>query len=216
MSKWNVFCKTKRHEIWVRRCLICLFLDRNFLKKLLLYWNAHLWICQNEKVLDKINSNNKTNCDQTCLIWVFRQEFDKIIGIVYFKLKPSNFSKCKVSCKTKEISNLSPKVHYSGIFRLTFEKAIVIFEINTFEFFKSQKVMQNKETSNLEPNLLIWVFLGCNFEIVLLQYLKQVFLNFPKNGFLTSTGNFDVGSTFYEGPESTFSESVDLGLGPLN
>ena len=76
--------------------------------------------------------------------------------------------------------------------------------------------MQNKETSNLEPKLLIWVFLGCNFKIVLLQYLKPVFLNFPKNGFLTSAGNFDVGSTFYEGPESTFSESVDLGLGPLN
>ena len=168
------------------------------------------------KVLDKINNSNKTNCDQTCLIWVFRQEFDKTIGIVYFKLTPSNFSKCKVSCKTKEISNLSPKVQYSGIFRLTFEKAIVIFEINTFEFLKSEKVMQNKETSNLEPKLLIWVFLGCNFKIVLLQYLKPVFLNFPKNGFLTSAGNFDVGSTFYEGPESTFSESVDLGLGPLN
>ena len=84
------------------------------------------------KVLHKINNTNSIIWDQKCLIWVFRQEFEKTIAIVYFKSALSNLSKCNVSCETKETSNLRPKVHY------------------------------------LESKFLIWVFLGCNFEILLL------------------------------------------------
>ena len=38
---------------------------------------------------------------------------------------------------------------YLSIFRVYFEKAIVVFEISTFKFVKMQSSMKNKRTSNL-------------------------------------------------------------------
>ena len=55
-----------------------------------------------------------------------------------------------------------------GIYRPEFEKAIVIFEIITLEFFHGQSFMQ-----------VLWVFLGLNLKksaIFLINTLKFVFL----------------------------------------
>ena len=41
------------------------------------------------------------------------------------------------------------------------------------------------------------------------------YLEFVKNEFLTPTVNFGMGSAFYIGPGTAFSESLGLGLGPL-
>ena len=41
---------------------------------------------------------------------------------------------CEVSCKNEIYLHLQQKMHYLDISGLEFEKAIVIFEINTLEF----------------------------------------------------------------------------------
>ena len=42
---------------------------------------------------------------------------------------------------------------YLGIFALKFEKAIVIFEINTLKFAWLQSLLQNKKSLNFEPKM---------------------------------------------------------------
>ena len=70
----------------------------------------------------------------------FALEFFKKL-LSYLKSAPSNLSNCEISQKKNEKQkclNLGPKIPYL-IFRIfgpEFEKTIVIFEINTFEFLQ--------------------------------------------------------------------------------
>ena len=61
---------------------------------------------------------------------------------------------------------------YRGIFKVEFEKTIVISKISTLESVIKQSFVQNKETSNLDQNYFIWVLAVCNFE-KLLSHLKS-------------------------------------------
>ena len=67
--------------------------------------------------------------------------------------------------QNKKISNLGPKMW--GNFKVEFEKANFIFEINTLDFINKQIFMQKKGTWNLDPNCFILVLTGCNFEKLL-------------------------------------------------
>ena len=76
---------------------------------------------------------------------------------------------------------------YLDIFRPEFEKTIVIFEINSFEFVGKKL--------NLGT---IWVFLDWNLKntIVILEIST---LEYIKYEFLTNAWNFDTGSVFSKG-----------------
>ena len=75
-----------------------------------------------------------------------KKKFSKKIsylGIFFWKSKtilpfpksvPSNFSIWEVSCKNREHLYLGQKMLYADIFRLEFEKAIVIFETKALKF----------------------------------------------------------------------------------
>ena len=52
-----------------------------------------------------------------------------------FEISTLKSSCKKLSCKNKKYLHLGQKMLYFGIFRLEFQKTIVVFEINTFEFF---------------------------------------------------------------------------------
>ena len=54
-----------------------------------------------------------------------------------------------------------------GNFKVEFEKANFIFEINTLDFINKQIFMQKKGTWNLDPNCFILVLTGYNFEKLL-------------------------------------------------
>ena len=59
---------------------------------------------------------------------------------------------------------LSLKLPYLGIFRLGFEKTIVIFEISSLEFAKTQSFIKSKEVLVWDQYCLIWVFFLLEFE----------------------------------------------------
>ena len=65
---------------------------------------------------------------------------------------------------------------YLSIFKLKFEKVIVIFEISTLELFKMQKLLvRNKKKSNLGPKV---PYLGIFFKFQkLLSYLRSTLSN---------------------------------------
>ena len=56
------------------------------------------------------------------------------------------------------------KLPYLSIFRLGFEKTIVIFEISSLEFAKMQSFIKNKEVWVWDQYCLIWVFFLLEFE----------------------------------------------------
>ena len=55
---------------------------------------------------------------------------------------------------------------YLSVFKMEFEKTIVLFDASTFELFKMQSFMQNKEISSWSPKCPIWVCLGCNKKLL--------------------------------------------------
>ena len=59
------------------------------------------------------------------------------------KSAPSNFPKWKVLCTNENPLNLRTKLPCLGMFRLQFQKTIVIFEISTLKFSKVQNFVQN-------------------------------------------------------------------------
>ena len=71
------------------------------------------------------------------------------------KLVPLNLSNCKV---------LVPKMSYLGIFRLEFEKHIVIFEISVLEFVLLQKFGAKLKILNLGPKIRGFGTFGLEFE----------------------------------------------------
>ena len=46
---------------------------------------------------------------------------------------------------------------YLSVFKMEFEKTIVLFDASTFELFKMQSFMENKEISSWSPKCPIWV-----------------------------------------------------------
>ena len=48
----------------------------------------------------------------------------------------------KVSCKKKKTFNFALKITYLDIFELEFEKTIVIFDANTFQFFNKNTLFE--------------------------------------------------------------------------
>ena len=101
-------------------------------------WNQQPRICLIAKFCKKqklLNLGQKKP-----YLGTFALEFFKKL-LSYLKSAPSNLSNCEISQKKNEKQkclNLGPKIPYL-IFRIfgpEFEKTIVIFEINTFEFLQ--------------------------------------------------------------------------------
>ena len=76
-------------------------------------------------------------------IWVFLTGFEKKT-IAIFEISFLEFSICEVSCKNKKYLRLGQKMLDFGIFRLEFEKFIVIFKISALEFVSVQTLGENK------------------------------------------------------------------------
>ena len=72
--------------------------------------------------------------NQSALFGYFYPEFKKLLP--YFISAPSNLEKHIFLCQKKNKKTLGPKCLYLGTIRLEFEKIIIMFEINTLEFFK--------------------------------------------------------------------------------
>ena len=72
--------------------------------------------------------------------------------------------------RKKTFVNLGPRIPYLGIFRLKFQKNIIIIGFGILEFFEIQKFVQAKKftfrTKNTlcEVYLSYTIFLGCNFK----------------------------------------------------
>ena len=107
--------------------------------------NKNLWwkstkfsrICQNEKIFAKQNTFETTKS----LIWVILGcNCKKILS--YLESANATFSRHKVSCKTKNFNHL-------GIFKLEFEKTIVIFEIINIELLKIQSFVKMLKSVNM-------------------------------------------------------------------
>ena len=95
-----------------------------------------------------------------------------------------------------------------GIFRIKFEKNIVIFDITTFESVKIKSFMLNNKELELGPKLPCLGIFGQEFEKKYCHIWNQHPLNY-QNELLTNIVNFSIESTFSKGPESTFSEGLD-------
>ena len=59
----------------------------------------------------------------------------------------------------------------------------------------------------------VWVFLGYNLKKTIVIF-EIITLKFVKNGFLTHTGNFRIGSAFSNRLGLAFSQGPGRGLGP--
>ena len=94
----------------------------------------------------KVPCYRKTNFGPKLLyLEIFGREYEKTIVIFQIRA-PSNLSKCKVSCKTKKAMGLGPAMRfYLSTFKPEFDKAIVILEISSFEFFKLQNFTLKKK-----------------------------------------------------------------------
>ena len=102
---------------------------------------------------------------------------------------PSNFSKMQSFMQNKKTSKSDTKnAFYSGIFEMQFWKTIVIFEINTLQFFKMHGLLQKLKSLNLGPKMSYLgifrlkfekksycIFEISNFELVKMQKFVQNF-----------------------------------------
>ena len=55
----------------------------------------------------------------------------------------------------KTFLNLGLNIPYLGIFRLTFNKIVIMFEISTLEFVKIQSSCKNKNPETLDQNCVM-------------------------------------------------------------
>ena len=97
---------------------------------------------------------------------------------------------------------------YLNVFKMEFEKTIVLFDGSTFELFKMQSFMLSKVGVQ---NALFGCVLGCNKK--LLSFCNKYYQN-CKNDFLANKVNFGIGSIFSYSPGSGFSEGPGLYLDP--
>ena len=146
MSYWNQhpricliarFRKKIKSKFGTKNALFGYFWTRIW-KSYCRVWNQQPRICLIAKFCKKqklLNLGQKKS-----YLGTFALEFFKKL-LSYLKSAPSNLSNCEISQKKNEKQkclNLGPKIPYL-IFRIfgpEFEKTIVIFEINTFEFLQ--------------------------------------------------------------------------------
>ena len=127
-SGWAFFLqRSEKLWIWDQKWHIWLFQA-----------NVKIWIRKNNShILNqhlKLDQNTKFNAKIILHFWLrtyylefVGRNFEKLLS--YSKLPLTNFSKCKVSSKTRK----TLKSALLRIFMLEFEKTIVKFEISTFE-----------------------------------------------------------------------------------
>ena len=68
---------------------------------------------------------------------------------------------------------------FLGLFKLTFDKTIVIFKINGREIIKIHEFVQNEKKSNLGSKMYFLKFMSFHFQ-KLLSHLKSALPNYSK------------------------------------
>ena len=129
-APWNlprckVLCKMKKLCNLDKNCLISVLLSQNLAKT-----TAILEIGSFEMFILPIFMLKKKNWDKNFIIWIFLDcNIRKLLS--YLKLAPSDLSKRKVLCKTKNLWAWEPKLPY-----IATETATTAFEMSTLEIVK--------------------------------------------------------------------------------